>query len=562
MLELGQPLHAFDADKLGAGTIGVRHAKPGETIVTLDDEDRTLTEDSVLIVKDDTPVALAGVMGGQSTAMGDDSKTLFLEAAYFPPASNRRSGKSVGLRSESSARFERGVDLGSTRQALFRAVQLLQEWADDNSAKPEVLGFIESSPPVVKSVTVELRLPRVNKLLGVTVEKNTVVSILEKLGFGVKLKTEDVLDVLIPSYRQHDVYREVDLIEEVIRVYGLEHVPYTLPKKTKSAGLTLRQQVLAAVRQTMTGAGLYEVTTNSLIGESLLTKTDFTVDRDKLVQVTNSHSQDHTLMRQSIIPTLLEIAKFNQAQGNESFHCFELGRTYWKLGKPSEKHAGVVEKLSLSGLMMGNLSVGDWALNNADNIVDFYSLKGIVEQFIQKLGLTDLITYQATEKVSYLHPGQAVEVGVLKKGKFANSFGQFGQLHPSLQEKLKFRQKVFIFELDFEALMKLLKQQPADKQFFSVSAYPSVARDLAFVVSQDVSHQAIKNVIMGLNQPLLTDVQLFDQYVGEKLGENNRSLAYRLTLQSPSETLTDDVIEKTVAELRQALADQLSVQFR
>jgi len=556
MLELGQPLHAFDADKLGPGTIGVRHAKSSETLKTLDGSQLTLTEQSVVIVKDNHPVALAGVMGGESTEMDDTSKTLFIEAASFPPASNRRNAKSVGLRTESSARFERGVDLGTTRKALFRAVQLLKDWAN-----AEVIGFIESPAPVIPEVLVDLRLARLNQLLGVAVEKNTVIAILEKLCFGVSPKSDDVLSVSVPSYRQHDVYREVDLIEEVIRIHGLNHIPYTLPQKTKSTGLTFRQQVLAAIRQTMTGAGLFEATTNSLIGEALLTKTGFELDRSKLVQVTNSHSQDHILMRQSVLPTLIDIAKFNQAQGNQSVQLFELGRTYWQLGKPSEKHSGVVEKLSLCGIMTGAVQQGQWHVDNTRNTVDFYTVKGIVEQLLQIIGVSDT-AYQASDTISYLHPGQTAEVGVLKKGKFTSSFGTLGQLHPRLQEKMKFRSPVFVFELDVEALIKLLKQQPSSKSFFKVSPYPAVERDLAFVVSNDVSHQAITNVIQGLDHPLLKSIDLFDEYRGERLGPDQRSLAYRLTLQSETDTLTDTVIDDAINQVRQALIAKLAVTFR
>ncbi len=552
MLEMGQPLHAFDADKLGAGVVGVRRGKDGEKMITLDGEERKLSSESVLITKDDKPVALAGLMGGEETEIGDDSKNLFLESAYFFPQSNRRSAKSVGLRSEASARFERGVDRGACKKALFRAIQLYQELAG-----AEFIGLVESAPIEAKEVKITLRLSRMEKLLGVAIDKKITVDVLDKLGFAKLAESGDALDFSVPSYRQHDVYREVDLIEEVVRIYGYDNVPYTLPKKTRSATYSLRQDLLRRVRASLGGSGLQEAVTNSLIGESLLKKTGFEVNRDQLVQVVNSHSQEHTLMRQSLLPNLIEIAKYNLSQGVENVWLFEVGRTFFKMGKAKEKSSGVVEKLFISGTLTGSGYTGRWNVPSEVQPVDFYQAKGVVEQLLIALKLDGVCKFEAESETSYLHPGKTAKILLGKK-----SVGVLGQIHPVFESRLKIRQPMFVFELDFEAIYKTVKQQSQEIEEVIVLSYPAVKRDMAFSASETISHQKIVNVIQALNEPLLTDVDVFDEYRGEQLGEGQRSLAYRLTLQSHESTLTDALIDDVVARVKKALSDQCAVSFR
>ncbi len=555
MLETGQPLHAFDSDKLDSGVIGVRRGRENEKMVTLDGEERTLNTEAVLITKDDQPVALAGLMGGEATEISDHSKNLFLESAYFFPQSNRRSAKSVGLRSEASARFERGVDRGTCKKALFRAIQLYQELAG-----AEFIGLVESPPIEDKDVQITLRLSRMEKLLGVAIDRNTTLDILDKLGFA-KLSDDpsqqDAITFSVPSYRQHDVYREVDLIEEVIRIYGYDNVPYTLPKKTRSATYSLRQDLLRRVRGSLGGSGLQEAVTNSLIGESLLKKTGFDINRKQLVQVVNSHSNEHTLMRQSLLPNLIEIAKYNLSQGVENIWLFEVGRTFFKMGQAKEKSSGVVEKLFISGALTGSGYTGRWNVPSDVQPVDFYEAKGVIEQLLIALKLDGVCRFEPETETSYLHPGKTAQIMLGKK-----SVGVLGQIHPVLENRLKFRQPVFVFELDFEALYKALKQQSQAIDEIIVSTYPAVKRDIAFSASEALSHQKIVEAITALNEPLLTGVDVFDEYRGEQLGEGQRSLAYRLTLQSQETTLTDAVIDSTVSKIKTALAERCSVEFR
>ena len=554
MLEMGQPLHAFDADKLGAsgtlsGTIDVRRGKAGEKFKTLDDAEVTLSPESVAVVFNDKPVALGGVMGGLETAMDEASRNLVLEAAYFDPANNRKSGKSVGIRTESSARFERGVDLGMTRLALYRAAQLVCEWAGG-----EVVALAESPVPNLPKPEIELRLSRYQRVIGMPVEATTVETILPKLGFAVSKKDADTVVVTVPTFRQHDVSREIDVIEELVRIVGYDNVPYTLPRKTGSVPFSVRQQLLGKLHHTLTGLGLYEVMTTSLIGEALLEKTGFRLDENQLVTVTNSHSSDHTKMRQSLIPNLVEVAKYNQSQGIEHIWVYELGRTYFKVGKATEKQSGVSEKLHVSGLITGNVAQGQW---HQKAETDFYTLKGIVEALLSAVLPDEALAFEADGKLPYAHPGKTARV---KAG--GKDLGVVGELHPLQRERLKFRQPVFFFELNVETIYKLLKQKQAGLQEIKISPYPAVDRDVAFVAAEALTHRQITEALNHAGEKLLKNIDVFDEFRSEKLGAGKRSLAYRFTFQSDEATLTDAQIDAAMTSLRKILSDKLGVEFR
>jgi len=554
MLELGQPLHAFDADKLGSGTIAVRHAKEGETLKTLDGVDRPLTAEALLITKDDQPVALAGLMGGETTEIDDSSVSLFLEAAVFDSAQNRRSAKSVGLRSEANARFERGVTIENCRQALFRAGRLIEELA---SASYE--GFVESDVPKFEALKITMRLARLEQIIGIPFEMKEVQTVLEKLGFGIVNVTIDSIEVSVPAYRQTDVTREIDLIEEVIRIHGYDKVQYTLPRKTASVPFSQRATLIENLHITLSTSGLQEVFTTSLIGESLLKKTGFSLNENQLVAVTNSHSSDHTLMRQSLLPNLLEIAKFNQANDQEDVWIYELGRTYFKVAQPQTKQSGVSEKLMAADLVTASHQSSAWQGNPAR---DFYTVKGIIEQTLQRALKSDDLTFEPLTNVSYMHPGKSATVSYQKR-----ELGFVGELHPARQAALKFTKPVYLFELNIETLYKLVKQQPAITPPEAISPYPAVRRDIALLVPVSLTHRQIQTVIEGTKEPLLKNIELFDEYRGEKLGtttdgQAQRSLAYRLTFQSATETLTDSVIEKAVTQIKDKLAKELSIGLR
>ncbi len=552
MLEMGQPLHAFDQGKLTEqGAIDVRRAKDGEKLTTLDDVERSLSTESVLITMNDRPVAMAGLMGGANTEVDDASTSLFLESAYFVPSAIRKSAKSVGLRSEASARFERGVDIETCRKAMLRAVELLQQHAG-----AELVAITESPLPVPEERTVLLHEARIEKVLGLSIPAETVVQVLEKLGFAAKATETGVFQVSIPSFRQEDVTREIDVIEEVIRIYGYDKVPYTLPQKTGSSVASLRARMVKQLGQSLRGQGLQEVMTTSLIGQNLLEKTGFSVNEAQLVSVLNSHSSDHTLMRQSLLPNIIEVAKFNQAQGNENVWIYELGRTYFKLGKANLKNSGVAERLGIGGLLTGSPVQGEWQRKEP---ADFYLLKGMLENLFAELKLSHLLTFAPVTDVRYLHPGKSASILLGDKPK---EIGVIGELHPEVRKTLKFRQPVYVFELNVEAIYKVLKQTRQVTRAVEISHFPAIKRDMAFLASNLLKHQEVLDVLKTADEPLLRHVELFDEYRSEQLGADKRSLAYRLTFQSTEATMTDADIDTRLNRLKDALSQKLSVQFR
>jgi phenylalanyl-tRNA synthetase beta chain len=556
MLETGQPLHAFDAQKLGkTGTLGVRRAKEGERLTTLDDVERALAQDSVLIIHEDRPVALAGLMGGESTEIDETTQSLILEAACFPSAMIRRSGKSVALRSEASARFERGVDASQTANSLHRAIALLQELAGASLKQ-----LVASFDPPEQELTLELSLSRQTALLGLDIDKDTTFRILEKLGFSLATTNDnDALKVRVPSHRQSDVTRPIDLMEEVARIYGYDKIPYTLPQTTGKAAQTPRGRFLSCINTTMLSQGLHEVMTPSLIGPRLLEKTGFATMTREPVTVLNSHSIEHTQLRQTLLPGLLEVAQNNQAQsGAETVvWIYELGRTYTRRGKASERHAGAMERLKLSGLIMGASQISRW--QNGIEKPDFFMVKGLLENLFDALGLQGDISFTATQSWTELHPGKSAEIGLTGAKE---PIGVIGELHPARQEGLKLRQTVYLFELDIDGLLKAAVPKMQSMRYQALTTFPAVQRDMALLAPTSLSHQAITAALAAEQEPWLENVSLFDEYKSEQLGADNRSLAYRLTFRGQSGTLTESDVDGRLARLKKALTDKLAVQFR
>lgn len=558
MLEMGQPLHAFDLDYLlgdaDSATVGVRRAEPSEALTTLDEEVYELTEQAVVITRNNDAVALAGVMGGASTRILENTSRIFLEAAVFPSATTRKSAKSVGIRTESSARFERGVERMNCEKAFRRAIGLYQELAGARLIDVKTAQTVEPPQPQV----ITLRPERVEAVLAQPVSVDESQSILEKLGFSVEV-SGDALCVTVPSFRAMDVTREIDLIEEVARIKGYEATVPVLPTHTQTVMRSPRRQFVARLHQVMRGAGLNEAMTNSLIGPQLLAKTGFAHDEALEVAVTNSHSPEHTLMRQSLLPNLLEMVQLNMAQGNERVALYELGRTYFKRGKTTDKNTGVVEKLTLSGVISGDWLASEWT-PRAGVMTDFYDVKGVIETLVNHFGFSDSVKYEATDAFPHLHLGKTAALITQKK-----SWGVVGQLNPLYQEKLKLKLPVFLFELDVDQWFKWLKQTNvlANASVEQViSPYQSVTRDMAFVANKNVSHAELVATVNALNETDIVGFDVFDEYQGKGIPEDSRSLAYRLTLQSKEKTLTDLQIEDLVAKVKHALSHQFSVQYR
>lgn len=550
MLATGQPLHAFDQASLGkSGTIGARRAKTQEALLTLDEIERNLTEDSIVITFDDKPVALAGVMGGGNSHITESTQNVVLEVAYFPSAITRRSARSVGLRSESSARFERGVDPQGQERALALAIKLYKELCD---AEVSSITICDKRPKT--QTQIELPLSKLNTILGYTIPLERCEQILTSLGIIIK-KDADKITATIPSYRQIDMKDDVDLIEEIIRIEGYDKLPSTLPVVDVTPKRTFREQFVAHLREQCLAYGLDELMTESLVSPN---QHNSFVKPETRVTVANSHSENHTDMRQSILPNLFDAVAYNNAQGNLSFAGFELGRCYFKNDKKKSdaKNTGVDEVLHLGLCLTGSIETGKLG---KPVLFDFYSLKGIIEALLSSIGMKSTLKVEACNTHPYFHPGQCAE---LKLGK--QVVGTLGQCHPSFADDAKIKHPMFFAEINLELLIPIAEGKNRYDTFKpqALSVYPSVDRDMAFVAPTTITHSAIENCIQKLKQPLIQSIQVFDVYQGEQIEAGHRSLAYRLTLGSPEKTLTDQEIETTIKDVKTQLEKELAVQFR
>ena len=547
MLEYGTPFHAFDLDKLD-GYLCVRRAKEGESLVTLDGVERQLTHDSVLIATKDEGVCLAGVFGGENSEIDDNTTNIALEAAYFTPQSNRRSARSVGYRSEACARFERGVDIEAIRPALMRAMQLMVELAD---AKIE--GVVEAGENKLEPIEITLRYSQIKRMLGCDIEPEKCISILENLGFK-KLGGNDIAaKFLVPSFRAMDVTREIDLIEEIARINGYDKITPTLPYKNQTPVISLEEKVINKVNGLMLASGLNEIITTSLIGKPLLEKYMVSYDENKAVKVLNSVSEESTMLRQSLAASVLNCMKYNYDNGQKNFWAYEIGKKYSLEGTADEKYSGVKESCVLAGVLTGDVENSKWQVKAA---TDFYTLKGILEKLFSELGVEKRIKLTPCEDVDYLHPYRSAKVNVL--GKNLTTIGTFGQIHPLLKDKLKLNQDAFLFEIDLDEIIAIIKEHTV--RYKKLPQFPEVKRDLAFVINDNVSFDDIQKVIKGaVQQNIFKGSEVFDVYQGENIEKGYKSLAFRIKMQDENATLTDEIIDKQMnnvrAKLQKAYAD-------
>lgn len=547
MLEYGTPFHAFDLNKLD-GYLCVRRAKEGETIVTLDSVERKLTHDSVLIADKEKGVCLAGVFGGENSEIDDNTTAIALEAAYFTPASNRKSAHSVGYRSEACARFERGVDIEAVKPALMRAIQLMVELAD---AKVE--GVVEAGKNKLEPIEITLRYAQIKRILGCEIAPEKCISILEKLGFQKLGGNDSAAKFLVPSFRAYDVTREIDLIEEIARINGYDKITPTLPNKNQTPVISLEEKVLKKVNNLMLSAGLNEIQTSSLIGKPLLDRFMIEYDDEKAVKVQNSASEDYTMLRQSMAASVLNCLKYNYDNGQKTFWAYEIGKIYLIENQADEKNSGVKERTILAGILTGEVENSKWQVKEQ---TDFYTLKGILEQLFSELGVERRIKYAACTDYegiasdSLVHPYRSAKIVLM--GKKPAVIGYFGQVHPILKDKMKLNQDAFIFELNLDEIIAAVKE--TIPRYKKIAQFPEVRRDLAFVINQDVTFDDIQKVIKGaVQQNIFKGSEVFDVYEGEHIAEGYKSVAFRIKMQDESATLTDEVIEKQMNSVRDKL---------
>ncbi len=558
LLEWGQPLHAFDRDRLlavnpkqankqNALQIGVRFAESGETLKTLDGQERTLSEQALLITANNVPVALAGVMGGEETEVSDSTQNLMLEAAYFDAAVIRRSARSQGLRTEASARYERGVNQAELELACRRALELITQLAGGTFTAQETADTAVNQTSFTRSI--ELRLDRVNQILGpVTIgeeigelQPQEVERILVALGCTVSPTTEErVWTVTVPPYRYRDLEREIDLIEEIARVYGYNNFCDTLPDKTEPGYLSIEQMLTRKLRETLRAAGLTEVMHYSLVKPG----------GERQIILTNPLFAEYSALRTDLISGLIDAFQYNLEQGNGPLNAFEIGHIFWS------EEDGLNETEAVAGILGGDPTQGKWQRAGREQPMDWYAAKGVLESVFTRLGL--VVEYQPDRRDHRLHPGRTASLWVR-----GTRLGTFGQLHPQLRQERGLPDEVYVFELDMDVLLSEMDQEESLVPIFKpYSTYPSSDRDIAFFVSNQVSVAELERLITKTGKGLLESVELFDEYRGETVPQGQRSLAFRLVYRASDRTLTDEDIEPVHQKVREALVEKFRVDLR
>jgi phenylalanyl-tRNA synthetase beta chain len=564
LLEWGQPLHAFDRDRLQTVTssdnltVGVRFAKQGESLQTLDGQTRSLVEQNLLITANDRPVALAGVMGGEETEVHQDTTSIVLEAAIFDPVAIRRSSRAQGLRTEASTRYERGVNLVELDFANQRAIALLVELAGGKVVKQTIA---DARPDSNSRNSIDLRLQRLNQILGLVdrgdrtdnIQAEEVETILTALGCQLEKRADEptAWKVTVPPYRYRDLEREIDLIEEVARLFGYDRFCNTLPGITEAGSLSVEYKVINRIRKAFCGAGLTEVVQYSLVKPEVAE-----------VTIANPLLVEYSALRRDLLTGLIDAFEYNQSQGNGALNAFEIGRIFRK-----EKDA-IVEADSIAGIIGGDRQPqGRWTRGGKESPLSWYEAKGILESVLQHLGVT--VEYQSDSEDARLHPGRTASLWIppaslsslSKRGlRGDRRLGIFGQLHPELRQQKDFPDEIYVFELSFDLLLAALdREESLVPKFRAYSAYPGTNRDLAFFAPMKISVAEIIRTIKGTGGALLDSVELFDRYLGANVPEGQHSLAFSLKYRASDRTLTDEEVEPMHQKIRDALVEQFQV---
>lgn len=548
LFELGQPLHAFDYQRLAKGADGkahvhVRMAKEGEKLTTLDEVERTLTARNVVIADDKGASCLAGVMGGLESEVRDDTVDIFLESAVFDPAITSRTSRSLALISESSLRFERGVDPAGCIDALDKAAAMMAEIAGGTV----VGGVIDEYPQHRDPLALTLRAKRLNTLIGQAIPLDEAAAILGRLGFGV-MPQKDALDIVVPTFRP-DVTREVDLIEEVLRIYGMERISPTLPGgRGRVGGLTREQHIYSRIGQTMRSCGLNETMTYPFSDPNDLEKLHLELDEDELlVELHNPMSSEQSVLRPTLIAGLLNVVASNINKGVHNVALYEMGKTF--ITAPGRKTPKETERAI--GILSGSWNENGW--NDPAFILDFFDAKGIVENVAHSLCI-DRLRFEASDR-PWLQPGRSAHILLGK-----NIVGWIGEIHPLVAQSFEIDAQVVAFEFDVRSFIKASK--PA-RDFVTPPRFPALELDIALVVDDEVTAQSIEQRLTSLGKKTpLAEVRLFDVYRGKGIEAGKKSLAFKLAYRSDDHTLSAEEVETVHEKLLERLQKETGATLR
>ncbi len=538
MLELGQPMHAYDYDCVADHTLIARRAKAGETLTTLDGNERELNESMLIIADTKGPIGVAGVMGGLTSEVTDKTTNVLFEAAVFNGPSIRRTSKALGMRSEASGRFERGVNHKYTAYAIDRAAQLLQQICP--SCKVSV-GVIDVYPEPVEQRTVTFTAEQINDYLGTSIEKDRMVDILTKLEFGIT-ESGDTIEALVPTWRD-DVTVMPDIAEEIARIVSYDNIAPTIPVAIlSSGGMTPKKALTKEVTHYLAHAGLSQIITFSFMHKDGLTNMMLPEgdNRYTAIPILNPISEEFPYMRTTLVPAVIEAAKRNIAQQNKDLWLFETANVYEPKALPLTEVPH--ERPMACGIMMGKVTEAAW--NQAQRDTDFYDVKGVVDGLLAKLGLTQYDIQPSSE--SYYHPGVSAHYTVN-----GVTIANYGELHPQVVKNFDLSGKVYMFEIDLEAVLSIIVPP---FRYQSFSKFPGTSRDLAIVAPVSVTSGDIVALIKEHGGEYLESVSIFDVYEGEHIEAGYRSLAYNLQFRSMEGTLNDEDIDGAIQTIIDALA--------
>lgn len=539
MLEYGQPLHAFDYDSLKSKEILVRRANSSETLVTLDGQKRELSMDNLVITNNVEPIALAGVMGGENTHVTEETRTVALEAAVFESSLIRKTAQSLNLRSESSSRFEKGVNLADVQNALDHAAALIASLGNGTV----VSGTAQIDSEEAQSKTVVTSPQKINRTLGTDLTVNDLAVIFDRLNFDSEITTEKVA-VTVPP-RRWDIEIEADIIEEVARINGYKNLPSTLPHSESQPGeLTYSQKIMRFTRQFMEGCGLSQA-----ISYALTTKEKaaaFTLFDADPIELDWPMSEEHKALRQNLISGLIDNVQYNVARQNKSVALFELGRIFSRQDEKLPK-----ETTHVAGIMTGALMENSWQESQIQ--VDYFTVKGIIEEWFATLNQELSVSFVPFKELEDMHPGRTAKIIVNDE-----EVGFLGQLHPSLSNERDLNE-TYVFEVNMEPFLTEANETVI---FEAIPKYPGTSRDIAFVVDESVLHEDIVDVIKANGGKRLQSVRLFDLYQGDNIESGKKSLAYSLSYVNPEATLKEEDVSGDFEQVKQALISEFTAEIR
>lgn len=547
LLEMGHPLHAFDLDRLAGNRIVVKTAGLVNKILTLDNAQKNLAGDMLLIWDADKPVAIAGIMGGLDTEVNSSTVNILLESAYFNPVSVRRTSKAINLSTESSYRFERGADIEGLVSALNRAAQLIAE-----TTGGKLTAMTDNYPSAIRTVHIPVSLSKINKILGVDIDPSVVRDLLMRLGFEIKRAGEGIT-VIPPSFRQ-DIRRDIDVIEEIARLYGYDKVPATLPAiriQTMPQDIGLfpaKYRVIKTIENSMRSSGFSEAINYSFLNPLVFDNLRFSADdnRREVIKIRNPLRKEEEALRTTLIPALLDNVVLNINRGEKSLRLFELARVFLQAGQKLPH-----ESLRLAAVYLKSPHARFLWQGKHEG---FYEMKGALENLFIKLRIKNYSFTDLDLCEPYLHPGKSCAVSV--NGR---NIGSLGTLHPALSENLDITGDMSLFELDIDTLLSDVQSEITYKP---LPKYPYVERDISIVVSHDIAVEDIKKVITGIDSSMIEAVNLFDIYTGSPVPEGKKSLAFAVRYRAEERTLTDSEVNELHAKILECLRNSFKAELR